>query len=38
MLDSNLAAREVTVDADAFAELAEQPDDYWAARSELPWN
>jgi aryl-alcohol dehydrogenase-like predicted oxidoreductase len=38
MLDSNLAAREIAVDADAFSDLAERPDDYWAKRSELAWN
>jgi aryl-alcohol dehydrogenase-like predicted oxidoreductase len=37
MLDSNLAALTVRVDADAFAALAEPTDAYWSARSELPW-
>jgi aryl-alcohol dehydrogenase-like predicted oxidoreductase len=37
MLDSNLAARRVTVDADDFADLAEPSEAYWAARSELSW-
>jgi aryl-alcohol dehydrogenase-like predicted oxidoreductase len=41
MLESNLAAREVEVDAalqDPLAGLAEPPEAYWAARSELAWN
>ena len=38
MLDSNLAARDLTVDADALAELTEPADGYWSARSELAWN
>jgi aryl-alcohol dehydrogenase-like predicted oxidoreductase len=38
MLESNLAALEVTVDTDAFAELVEPPDEYWATRAELAWN
>jgi aryl-alcohol dehydrogenase-like predicted oxidoreductase len=36
-LESNLAARELAVDAGALAELLEPPADYWARRSELPW-
>ena len=28
----------LSVDADAFADLAEPADDYWSARSELAWN
>jgi aryl-alcohol dehydrogenase-like predicted oxidoreductase len=38
MLDSNLAARDIDVDPEALAELAEPADRYWAARSELSWN
>ena len=38
MLDSNLAALTVTVDADNFAALVEPAEDYWSARSELAWN
>jgi aryl-alcohol dehydrogenase-like predicted oxidoreductase len=41
MLDSNLAAREVQVDAalqERLAGLAEPADAYWDARSELAWN
>jgi aryl-alcohol dehydrogenase-like predicted oxidoreductase len=40
MLDSNLAARTVTVDAELeerLAGLAEPADAYWATRSELAW-
>jgi len=38
MLDSNLAALTVTVDADDFAALVEPAEDYWSARSELAWD
>jgi aryl-alcohol dehydrogenase-like predicted oxidoreductase len=38
MLESNLAAREVTVEPGFLAELAEPADEYWARRSELSWN
>ena len=40
-LESNLAARTVAWDAELerlLAGLVEQPDAYWAARAELPWN
>ncbi len=40
-LRSNLAAREVAWDDELEARLAglvEEPDSYWAARAELPWN
>jgi aryl-alcohol dehydrogenase-like predicted oxidoreductase len=37
MLDSNLAALSLDVDADAFADLVEPADAYWSARSELRW-
>jgi aryl-alcohol dehydrogenase-like predicted oxidoreductase len=40
-LRSNLAARELAWDDELegrFAGLVEEPDAYWAARSELPWN
>jgi aryl-alcohol dehydrogenase-like predicted oxidoreductase len=38
MLDSNLAARDLGVEADALTELAEPAAVYWSARSELRWN
>jgi aryl-alcohol dehydrogenase-like predicted oxidoreductase len=38
MLDSNLAARDLDVEPDLLAELAEPADRYWSARSELAWN
>jgi aryl-alcohol dehydrogenase-like predicted oxidoreductase len=41
MLDSNLAARGVEVDEalrERLAGLAEPPEEYWEARSELAWN
>jgi aryl-alcohol dehydrogenase-like predicted oxidoreductase len=40
-LESNLQARAVAWDADLqqrLAGLAEDPSEYWATRSELPWN
>jgi aryl-alcohol dehydrogenase-like predicted oxidoreductase len=40
MLESNLAALRVTVDAEReerLAELSEPAEDYWSARSRLPW-
>jgi aryl-alcohol dehydrogenase-like predicted oxidoreductase len=40
-LRSNLAAREIGWDDELDARLAglvEEPDSYWAARAELPWN
>ena len=40
-LRSNLAARELVWDDELerrFGALAEEPDAYWATRSELPWN
>jgi aryl-alcohol dehydrogenase-like predicted oxidoreductase len=40
-LESNLAARTLAWDPDLEQQLAglvEQPDAYWAAREELPWN
>jgi aryl-alcohol dehydrogenase-like predicted oxidoreductase len=38
MLESNLAALRVEVPPDLLLDLAEPADDYWSARSELPWN
>jgi aryl-alcohol dehydrogenase-like predicted oxidoreductase len=38
MLDSNLAALTVSVEADLLPQLAESADAYWSARSELSWN
>jgi aryl-alcohol dehydrogenase-like predicted oxidoreductase len=38
MLDSNLAALTVSVEADLLLQLAEGADAYWSARSELSWN
>ena len=38
MLESNLAAQRVHVEPDAFQELAEPADAYWATRAELAWN
>jgi aryl-alcohol dehydrogenase-like predicted oxidoreductase len=37
MLDSNLRARELDLDPDDFAELAEPADEYWERRSQLSW-
>lgn len=40
-LESNLRARDVVWDEELeqrLAELVEEPEAYWAARSELPWN
>jgi hypothetical protein len=40
-LESNLRARELPWDAELeqrLAGLAEDPSEYWARRSELPWN
>ena len=40
-LESNLAARDVAWDENAERQLSgleEDPDEYWAARAELPWN
>ena len=37
MLDSNLAALSLEVDADDFADLVEPADAYWSVRSELRW-
>ncbi|HEX5618993.1 MAG TPA: aldo/keto reductase [Solirubrobacteraceae bacterium] len=37
MLDSNLGALALSVEADAFADLVEPAEDYWSARSELAW-
>ena len=38
MLDSNLAALALSIDADDFADLVEPAEAYWSARSELAWN
>jgi hypothetical protein len=41
MLQSNLAALDVTVPGEALERLAalrEDPELYWETRSELPWN
>jgi aryl-alcohol dehydrogenase-like predicted oxidoreductase len=38
MLESNLAALDVTVEPDFLADLAEPADDYWSTRAELAWN
>ena len=37
ILDSTLAARDIAVDPDMLADLAEPADRYWATRSELSW-
>jgi aryl-alcohol dehydrogenase-like predicted oxidoreductase len=37
MLDSNLGALALSVDADEFADLVEPANQYWSARSELAW-
>ncbi|HWM10965.1 MAG TPA: aldo/keto reductase [Solirubrobacteraceae bacterium] len=38
MLESNLAARELRLEPDVLAGLAEPPQVYWAIRSELSWS
>jgi aryl-alcohol dehydrogenase-like predicted oxidoreductase len=38
MLESNLGALALAPDPGAFAELAEPPDAYWSARSQLAWS
>lgn len=37
-LRSNLVGLDLDVDPDAFAGLAEDPEDYWGARSAMEWN
>ena len=41
MLQENLAAGDVAINgalSDRLASLAEDPEEYWATRSRLPWN